>query len=210
MIRSQGGSAQKPCQAWVSVNLALAILPFPFHNEHVEPGFLLEVCMRIAHLLLSLIVLAGFSAAQDNNVQTQFPVGPRYLSIVGANFLRPLATPTLNLDTPLPPIPPSPKIGPVVENQPYISNPELANQADLFPIYYGYEMIPVIELVGSGPSEIPENILDDGVTRMANPQSLREMGYGVSLGEHAAFWKESKASAPRVYTNSDVESLRQK
>lgn len=166
--------------------------------------------MRFAHLFLSLSLLAGFCVAQDNNVQTEFPAGPHYLSIVGANFLRPIATPTLNLDTSLPPVATLPQFGPVVENQPYTSNTELANQADLFPVYYGHPAIPVVILASNETSEIPESILGDGVTHIVNPQSLREMGYGVSVGENAAFWKGHKTSAARVYTNSDIAQLRQK
>ena len=164
--------------------------------------------MRFAHLFLALTVLAGISVAQNTNVQASFPVGPQYLSLVGSDFLHPIATPSLDLNTPLPPVSGLPQIGPEVANQPYISNPALENQADLFPIYYGYPMTPVIELVGSGPSEIPESLAGDGVTHIVSPQSLREMGYGVSLGEHAVYRKSQQPQGTHVYTNSDLEHLR--
>lgn len=165
--------------------------------------------MRFAPLFLVLAVLTGVSAAQNANVPASFPAGPQYLSLVGPDFLRPIATPSLDLNATLPPIPGLPQIGPVVENQSYISNSELANQADLFPIYYGYPMVSVIELTGPGPSEVPESIASDGVTRIVNPQSLRQMGYGISLGEHAAYWKSQQPQATHVYTNSDIGRLRQ-
>ena len=84
--------------------------------------------MRFAHLLLALAALAAFAAAQEpnyQNYQTDFQVGPQYLSLRGSDFLRPIATPTHSLDTPLPPVPSLPQIGPSVENQTFSSNPEL-------------------------------------------------------------------------------------
>lgn len=164
--------------------------------------------MRFAHLLLALAALTAFSAAQEPNYQTDFQVGPQYLSLRGSDFLRPIATPTQSLDTPLPLIPTLPEVGPSVENQTFIANPALENQADLFPIYYGYPMTPVVLLLGPGPSEIPES-LDGGVIRMATPQSLQQQGYGVSLGENAAYWKSQASGINRVYTNTDIERFRQ-
>jgi len=63
----------------------------------------------------------------------------------------------------------------------------------------------VIQLSGAQlPSNLPSSILDVGVTGTANSQSLLARGYGVPLGDVAAFWKSHKRSAPRVFTNSDV------
>lgn len=165
--------------------------------------------MRFAHLLLVLAALTAFSAAQDSNFQTDFRVGPEYLSLTGSNFLRPIATPSHSLDAPLPPIPSLPEVGPSVENQTFISNPELEGQADLFHIYYGYPMTPVVLLLGPGPSEVPES-LDGGIIRIVTPRSLQEQGYGVSLGENAAYWKSQAHGITRVYTNADVEGVHQK
>jgi hypothetical protein len=63
----------------------------------------------------------------------------------------------------------------------------------------------VIQLSGAQlPSNLPSSILDVGVTGMANPQSPLARGYGLPLGDIAAYWKSHKRSAPRVFTNSDV------
>ena len=89
--------------------------------------------MRLASFCFWLFVLAGISAAQDMN----FAVGPQYLMTSGSPmFARPIATPTLSLDAPLPPIPSLPEVGPPVADQPFVSNPEIQGP-DLLPIYYG-------------------------------------------------------------------------
>jgi hypothetical protein len=63
----------------------------------------------------------------------------------------------------------------------------------------------VIQLSGAQlPSNLPSSILDVGVTGTANAQSLLARGYGLPLGDIAAFWKSHKRSAPRVFTNSDL------
>jgi hypothetical protein len=65
----------------------------------------------------------------------------------------------------------------------------------------------VIQLSGAQfPSNLPSSILDVGVTGTANTQSLLARGYGLPLGDVAAYWKSHKRSAPRVFTNSDVHS----
>ncbi|MFZ1140503.1 MAG: hypothetical protein WAN76_15075 [Candidatus Sulfotelmatobacter sp.] len=161
--------------------------------------------MRLGSLFCLLFLLVGITAAQDTN----FPVGPQYLVTFGSPmFARPIATPTLWLDVPLPPIPSLPEVGPVIGNQPYIENPELQHEVDLFPIYYGYPMPSVVELTSAEPPrELPASIVDVGVAGITNAQSLREQGYGVPLGDTASFWKAHKPHAPRVYTNADVERL---
>ncbi|MFZ0860350.1 MAG: hypothetical protein WB781_15065 [Candidatus Sulfotelmatobacter sp.] len=161
--------------------------------------------MRLGSLFCLLFLLVGITAAQDTN----FPVGPQYLVTFGSPmFARPIATPTLWLDVPLPPIPSLPEVGPVIGNQPYIENPELQHEVDLFPIYYGYPMPSVVELTSAEPPrELPASIVDVGVAGITNAQTLREQGYGVPLGDTASFWKAHKPHAPRVYTNADVERL---
>jgi hypothetical protein len=63
----------------------------------------------------------------------------------------------------------------------------------------------VIQLSGAQlPSNLPSSILDVGVTGTGNTQSLLARGYGLPLGDVAAFWKSHKRSAPRVFTNSDL------
>jgi hypothetical protein len=160
--------------------------------------------MRLASLCFLLFVLAGISAAQDMN----FAVGPQYLMTSGSPmFARPIATPTLSLDAPLPSMPSLPEVGPPVADQPFVSNPGIQGP-DLLPIYYGYPTPSVVELTSTGPpSEVPQSIIDAGVVGMTNVQSLRERGYGVTLGESASFWKSHKHHASRLYTNADVERL---
>jgi hypothetical protein len=162
-----------------------------------------EAVMRLACCLLFAVM--GIGAAQDTN----FPAGPQYLiTFDSPMFARPLATPSLSLDAPLADIQPLPEIVPVIGNQPYIPNPVLEHQPDLLPIFYGYPMPSVVELVSPESSpELPQSITDAGVTRMVDVQSLREWGYGATLGETSSFWKSHKPHAPRVYTNADVDRL---
>jgi hypothetical protein len=163
--------------------------------------------MRLASLLCLSVVLVGVSAAQGTN----FSVGPQYLMTSGSPlFAGPIATPSLSLEAPLPGIPKLPEIGPEVQAQPYLVNPELRHQANLFPVYYGYQMISVVELSSSElPRELPASITDVGVVGMTTAESLRERGYGVPIGYAASFWKARTPHAKRVYTNADIERLHQ-
>ncbi len=155
-------------------------------------------------LPLVLLSLIGISAAQDTN----FSQGPQYVITGDAAFLHPISTPILSLEAPLPPVLSLPQIGPPVTDQPYVSNPDLQHVANLFPIYYGYPMIPVVELTGAEPSQpLPASITGVGYTVIADAQSLRELGYGVTVGEAASYWKARKPRASHVYTNADIERL---
>jgi len=63
----------------------------------------------------------------------------------------------------------------------------------------------VIKIAGSQlPSNLPASILDVGVTGMTSAQSLAVRGYGVPLGDVAAYWKSHRRTAPRVFTNKDL------
>lgn len=162
--------------------------------------------MRLATLFCLFFTLMGITAAQEMS----FPVGPSYLLTSGdPAFARSVATPTLSLNTPLPPISSLPEVGPVVANQPYIPNPALEQLGpDLFPIYYGYPMPSVVEIVSTEPPrEVPASIVDPGVAGITSAQALRESGYGAPLGDVGAYWKSRRRHAPRVYTNADVERL---
>ena len=161
--------------------------------------------MRLATLLCGLIVMVGPVSAQDTN----FSVGPQYLITTDSPmFLHSIATPSLSFETPLPGIPSLPQIGPSVEDQSFAANPELQHEADLFPIYYGYPMPSVVEITSAElPRELPASITDTGVTGLATAQSLGEFGYGMPLGDTAAFWKAHRRPAARVYTNADVQHL---
>jgi hypothetical protein len=161
-----------------------------------------EAVMRLVCCLF--LALIGIAAAQDTN----FPVGPQYLLTGAPMFAQPIATPSLTLDAPLPPIPSLPEVESVIGNEGPIANPEPSLGADLLPIYYGYSGPSIVELISPElPAELPQSITDAGVTRMIDAQTLREWGYGVTLGETASFWKSHKPHAPRVYTNADVDRL---
>ena len=45
------------------------------------------------------------------------------------------------------------------------------------------------------PANLPPSIFDAGVSGMGDPQSLRDRGYGVSLGEFAAHVRAQKRAA---------------
>ena len=152
-------------------------------------------------LLLVTLLIVGFCSAQD----TSFAAGPQYLvTTANTKFLRPIATPGMSLDAGLPGIPTLPQIGPAVAEQPYVSNPVLDNQPDLFPIYYGYPARPVVELSGNASREVPASINDTAYVAVTSVPSLVERGYGVSVAEDASFWKIHKRAATRVYTNADI------
>jgi hypothetical protein len=173
----------------------------------------------LASLCLISFLSAGIAAAQE----TSFPVGPQYLIPGSASslFLQPIATPTLSLQN----VPAPPAIaferGTVVPASPMAPAPFPQN---LLPIYYGYpipaENLPSstenavegaenpIEITSSSlPANLPASIFDTGVTRMVNPETLREAGYGLSVADAASYWKAHKAPAVHVYTNADVARL---
>ena len=63
----------------------------------------------------------------------------------------------------------------------------------------------VIEITSAQmPANLPPSIFDPGVSGTADPQSLRDRGYGVSLGEFAAQLRAHKRTATRVFTNEDL------
>jgi hypothetical protein len=171
--------------------------------------------MRSFSLGLISLLIVGTGAAQETN----FPVGPQYL-IPGSTstlFLQPIATPTLSPQNA--PAPPAIAFesGTIVPASPEAAAPPAE---DLLSIYYGYpspvENVPnaaeaatanqenEIEMSSSQPRNLPESTINVGVTGIAGPQTLRESGYGLSLGEAAAFWKTHKTPAARLYTNADV------
>jgi hypothetical protein len=162
--------------------------------------------MRLSASWGILLILAGLSAAAQ---ETNFSVGPQYLITSGSpQFAQPIATPSMSLEAPLPGLPSLPQIGPSVENEPFVANPELRRQADLFPVYYGYQPMSIVEISSAEPvGKLPASLTDSGVTGMTDAQSLRARGYGVPLGDTASFWKYHKFHAHRVFTNADVVPL---
>lgn len=164
--------------------------------------------MRFTSLWFLLFSLLPVAAAQD----TSFAEGPQYLTTtLSTSMIRPIATPTMSLDAPLAAIRDLPQIGPPVENQAYVEKPFLAQQADLFPIYYGYPMVPVVELASTEKSVlIPDSLNELGFASNTDGQALRARGFGVPLGDAASYWKTHKPQAPRVFTNADIQRLRSK
>jgi hypothetical protein len=66
----------------------------------------------------------------------------------------------------------------------------------------------LIELTGGPvPANLPASLFEPGVTGVTNAESLQQRGYGVSLGEVAAYWKAHKRQASHVIRDED---LRQK
>ena len=159
-----------------------------------------------------LVCLAfGVASAQD----TSFAQGPQYLapSTGSALFAQPIATPSMAVDSTYPSL------------QSGASNATLGNAAgaelstlnmqpegdtvDLFTVYYGY---PPLDLVvgGGEEAEAPGALgggFRRGVGRIASIEDLRRMGYGLTLGEAARYWKAHPQHAQRTYTNEDVQRL---
>jgi hypothetical protein len=171
--------------------------------------------MRIFTLSCFLLFLTGYSAAQD----TSFAAGPQYLLNGSPLLARSIATPSLSLDAPLPPIAPTSIISPeAVTGVPYTTNPLLEHQADLITIYYGVpnyyaaSAASVVEISfpeGSAESftGLPASIAENGVTELVDAQSLRLRGHGVTVAEAAAYWKHHTPPARRNFTNEDVKRL---
>lgn len=170
--------------------------------------------MRISALLCFLLLM-GYSAAQDTN----FAAGPQYLLTGSPLLARPLATPSMSLDAPLPPIPPSSiTISEPVAGVAFAANPELEHRADLMPVYYGvpnyYEVAStsIVELsspegTGESLAELPASLFDSGVSGVTDIQTLQLRGYGVTLGEAAKYWKTHKVPARHIFSNKDITRL---
>ena len=164
--------------------------------------------MRFLGPVVLLLSLVGFVSAQDTN----FSQGPQYL-IPNNNtaFLRPIATPTYNLDAPLPPIPELPQVGEPVENQAYIPDPIYKNGPDLYSIYYGYPLPSLVILVSEeGTPLIPASLTEEGTAGFIDSQSPIQIDYGIPLAASASYWKAHMRTATHVYTNADIEHAQQK
>lgn len=170
--------------------------------------------MRILTLSCFVLFLVGYSAAQD----TSFAAGPQYLLTASPILARSIATPTLSLDAPLPPIEPASSSTPeATADVAFTSNPQLDHQADLIPIYYGADnhygvSTAVVEIsFPEGATEslaaLPSSIVEDGVTELVDPQALRVRGHGITVAEAAAYWKGHKRPVTRNITNQDVKRL---
>src|ERR1700730_4181451 len=124
-----------------------AYSPHNGNEIYLQGGF-----MRSHIFIFScLLVLVGISAAQDSN----FPVGSQYLMNYGSPiFARPIATPSLLLDTPLVA---SETISednvPAPDPEIFAAVSEVLSQVNLFTIYYGTPRVSVIELIVREPKE---------------------------------------------------------
>jgi len=160
--------------------------------------------MRLAGFAYLMLAIAGICVGQE----ASFPSGPQYLIISGSPlFFHSIATPTMNLDAPLPSVPP-----PISQNAAEVSaSPTVAvtlNPAGLEQIYWGKSTETVVEISSVEPAApLPASIVGDGVTGMTDSSSLRERGYGLTLAEIAALSKAHKGHAKHVYTNEDLERL---
>ena len=169
--------------------------------------------MKIAALISLLLLFAGMCAAQDTN----FATGPQYLMTFGSPmFAKPISTPSLSFEAPMVQAGVSEPVEPQVSKEEYEVVSSILDdqrQACLFAIYYGLPSVNVIDISfrdGSrGEGTLPLSITESGVTEVTDPQALRQRGYGVTLSEAATFSKAHRPHAPRVYTNSDIDRLRQ-
>jgi hypothetical protein len=171
--------------------------------------------MRIFVCACCLLVLAGMCSAQDTN----FSVGPQYLITFGSQmFARPIATPSLSFEAALPESGMSEPSAAQVPTEKYqaISNILEAQREQYLPsVYWGSPMVSVVDIdfrelteEGSSHPALPASITESGVIAVTDAQSLRDRGYGVTLPEAAQHWKGRKVASPHVYTNSDIERLR--
>jgi hypothetical protein len=165
-----------------------------------------------------LLLLIGSAVAQDTN----FLAGPQYLLTGSPILAHSIATPTLSLDAPLPPVEPASFNVPEAASEAatgvaFTTNPQLEHQADLIPIYYGADnhygvSTAVVEIsFPEGAAEplaaLPSSIVESGVTELVDAQALRVRGHGVTVAEAAAYWKTHKLPARRNFTNEDVRRL---
>jgi hypothetical protein len=177
--------------------------------------------MRLTACFCFFLAVAAISFAQ--NTDTNFSTGPQYLINQNSPYLnqnspyllQSIATPTLSLLTPRITTPNAPA-------EEHSGEPdtaafgELQNQGQIDRVYWGVNPngtpapVPPENLQNStqaATAPTSSGIFNAGVTRIATAESLREHGYGASLGQIAAYWKAHKLHATRVYTNADITSF---
>ena len=155
--------------------------------------------MRILALPCFLLLLIGSAVAQDTN----FAAGPQYLLTGSPLLARSLATPTLSLDAPLPPVEPASFDIPEATAEgaseatagvAFTTNPLLAHQADLIPIYYGvpnyYEVsaASVVEISfpegAESSAALPASIVESGVTELVDGRIFLHKGVDIGDADH--------------------------
>lgn len=170
--------------------------------------------MSLRISLWLLLLIPAVCAAQDTN----FATGPQYLITQSSTmFLHSIATPSLSFQTEAPPAPLASPAG-TPESVPISQVEEtpapLPSGINLARIFWGPFPKPSAQTSATSeiaitsaetPANLPASIMDLGVTGFADTQSLREEGFGMSLGEVAAFWKAHGEHTSHTYTNKDVE-----
>jgi len=171
--------------------------------------------MRVPFLYAPLVLLtATMVFAQDTN----FAQGPQYLMNGSPQFARPISTPSLSLEGPPLEVGADNATGVLIagaEGETVLPPQAVAQpKIDLFPIYYGPPPASDVEISFAESSselaitEIPASLLDTGVGQITTAQTLRERGYGATLGGVAAYEKTHAGHATHVYTNADIDRLR--
>ncbi|HTC49418.1 MAG TPA: hypothetical protein VK722_19005 [Candidatus Aquilonibacter sp.] len=165
----------------------------------------------------SLVVVLGILGAAFGQ-ETNFARGPQYLMNSGSSlFARSISTPSTSLSGPPLEVGASTATAGLTagadDRDVSVSTPDALPHVNFSSIYYGTnQAVPasVIEIsssVGTSHTELPASILDTGVLQITTAQTLRLRGYGVTLGEAAAYDRAHAVRAKRVYTNADIERL---
>lgn len=163
--------------------------------------------MRVLSCCILVLSAVGLSLGQDTN----FATGPQYLMLGPLLFARSISTPSLDLSGPPLEVGASNATENLVAGADnYTASAKFETPASLLPIYNGGALASVIEI--SFPSEpssnqLPASILDTGVSQITTVQALRERGYGVTLGEAAAYSKAHIGHATHIYTDADIARL---
>jgi hypothetical protein len=172
--------------------------------------------MRLAGAFMFFVVLSGVLAAQDTN----FPSGPEYLVTTSSSlFLHPIATPSMSLEA----VPVESTYVEEASAQEVTPPPSGGLQANFYRpgVYWGdawvqhvtgqnapaSETVSEIEITSpQNTPPLPASLVEVGVTRITDAQSILASGYGLTLGEVSAYWK-ARQRVPRVYTNADIARL---
>ncbi len=91
--------------------------------------------------------------------------------------------------------------------------PQTAAPTDLYPIYYGPAAGGDVGFGSEGAAAPASPVashqnFNPGVRQFTTSSDLHERGYGMNVAEVAAYAKAHKRSATRVYTNADIDRLR--
>lgn len=159
---------------------------------------------RLSVLCTLILEVALFASAQ--NRETNFPVGPQYLVTTPSTlFLQPIATPSASAAQMLGMV--SPQTG---QAEPVTIN---GQQANLPAIYWGWtspgQTTIWAALSPAFSSGLPADFLELGVGAIVTAEWLQEFQRNNNVAEASRYWKTHTNRAARVYTNADIERLRQ-